>query len=129
MPRSSIPSAATPQDLSAHVRQRIHEHLADLPVRPTQRAIGAAIRRTQTWVSHYLSGRHDIDLNTLGRLADFLGVTVPDLMAGAQPRHDASPRLTEAITMLRSISDDEQDTVLDILRILARVPSTRRARS
>lgn len=114
--------------LAALVRSRIRTYLRDLPSRPTQQAIGDALGRTQTWVSQYLSGRHDIDLDTLAKLADFLHLDLVSLFRDHGPRHTLAPDYAEALTLLQALTPDERATVLDVLRALARRPAQKRAR-
>lgn len=115
--------------LDALVRERIRTYLRDLPSRPTQQAIGDAIGRTQTWVSQYLSGRHDIDLDTLAKLAAFMHMDLGSLLHDhGSPRLTLAPDFAEALTLLQSLTPEERATVLDVLRVLARRPATKRAR-
>lgn len=114
--------------LSDHVRRRVRAHLDAMPARPTQAAIGRAVHRTQTWVSHYLSGRHDIDLDTLSKLCEFLQVDLPSLLQDEHTRATLAPPYDEALTMLRALAQDERDTMIDVLRVLVRRPTAKRAR-
>lgn len=115
--------------LSALVRTRLRAYLDGLPSRPTQAAIGDAIGRTQTWVSHYLSGRHDVDLDTLARLCAFLRIDLASLLTErGELRHTVDPSLAELLTLFESVTPEERDTVLDVLRVLARRPAAKRAR-
>lgn len=117
------------QTLSALVRNRLRTYLESLPSRPTQAAIGEAIDRTQTWVSHYLSGRHDVDLDTLARLCAFLRVDLASLLTErGELRHTVDPSLAELLTLFESLTRKERETVLDIVRVLARRPAEKRAR-
>jgi transcriptional regulator with XRE-family HTH domain len=119
------------QHLDQYVRRRISTHLAAMPVRPTQEAIGEAIGHTQTWVSHYLNGRHDADLTTLHQLCDYIGLRLADILAeaaGEAPAKPDNPEESETLTLLRSITPAERRAQLEILRIIARRPSTKRAR-
>jgi transcriptional regulator with XRE-family HTH domain len=119
----------TPQKLSTLTRARIRTYLESLPSRPTQKAIGDAIGRTQTWVSHYLSGRHDVDLDTLSRLCAFLRVDLSALVADrGELRHTVDRSVAELLTLFDSLTEAERETVLEILRALARRPSAKRAR-
>jgi transcriptional regulator with XRE-family HTH domain len=118
-----------PSRLSALVRQRLRRHLDQLVARPTQKQLGDAIDRTQTWVSHYLSGRHDVDLDTLGHIAAFLDIDLGSLVTpDGDVRQQLPEPYAEAVTLLQAVTHEERDAVLDILRSLARKPSTRRAR-
>jgi transcriptional regulator with XRE-family HTH domain len=117
------------QTLSALVRARLRAYLESLPSRPTQAVIGEAIGRTQTWVSHYLSGRHEVDLDTLARLCAFLRVDLASLLTErGEIRHTVDPSLAEVLTLFESLTDEERETVRDILRVLARRPAAKRAR-
>ncbi len=119
---------ATGDTLDAHVRRRIKARLADLPAKPTQDAIGQALGKTQTWVSHNLAGDLDADFETAGRFCEFLGTTLSaEIKAGADAK--AKPtKQAEFNVLFSSITPDEQNTVMDILRTLARRPASRRAR-
>ena len=119
-----------PKSLSSLVRSRIQNALGSLPFRPTQSAIADALGVTQTWVSHYLRGRHEIDLDTLGKLCGYLGIRMGSLFEGGDvvPLSTLPAGMAETWTLLQSITDDERDAVRDILRIMARRPSAKRAR-
>jgi len=114
--------------LSESIRAAIKNYLDMLPRKPTQASIGRAVQRTQTWVSHYLSGRHDIDLNTLSRLCLFLDIKVADLLADSVAPKAERSLASEASTLMQAISPEEQQAILDVLRALARKPAAKRAR-
>lgn len=113
--------------VSQSVRQRLRNHLDALPSRPTQSAIGDALDRTQTWVSHYFSGRHDIDLDTLSNLCEFLHVDIRSLFE-SDDRQTLPAPYAEALTLLKSIAPAERDLIIDLLRQMARRPTKKRAR-
>lgn len=116
--------------ISDLVRARLNAHLDALPTRPTQRSIGDAIGRTQTWVSHYLSGRHDCDLDTLAALAAFLNLDLSALVgpSGERLRTRLDPPLDELVMLFQSVPPDEREVILQLLRSLTRPIHQRRAR-
>lgn len=114
--------------VSNHVRASVRAHLQAMPARPPQAAIGRAINRTQTWVSHYLSGRHDIDIDTLSRLCDFLQLDLPSLLSGDDNRPRLDEPYAEAVTLMQAVSPDERELIVDMLRALVRRPTGKRAR-
>ncbi len=120
---------ASGDTLDAHVRRRIKARLADLPAKPTQDAIGQALGKTQTWVSHYLAGDIDADFETAGRFCEFLGTSLSaEIKAGADAK--AKPtKQAEFSVLFSSITTEEQETILNILRTVARRPAKRRARA
>lgn len=112
--------------LTSTIRRRLQDHLAAMPIKPRQIDIAAAVGKTQTWVSHYLAGRHDADLDTLDRLCQFFGLELWGLIQDrpAQPR----PELEELGTLYRSLSKPEQEALQGILRMMARPNRAQRAR-
>lgn len=120
-------TAAT--SLQALVRTRIKERLAALPARPTQYAIAEALGLGQTWVSHYLSGRHDIDLDKLAAFAAFLRVDPATLVKdGGAIKHTVAPDIAEALTLFQALSEKERGIILETMRALTRPVSEKRAR-
>jgi hypothetical protein len=119
------------RSLSDLVRRRLAAHLEGMPARPTQSAIADALGVTQTWVSHYFRGRHDVDLDTLAKLADFLGVRLESLVADSENAKAVSAHpagFGEVWTLLQSVTPAERDVVRDVLRVVARRPASKRAR-
>lgn len=115
--------------LNSLVRTRIKQHIAAMPARPTQRAIADALGLTQTWVSHYMSGRHDIDLDKLAAFAAFLRVDPASLVKdGGELKHTVKPDVAEALTLFQALSSDEREIILLTMRALVRPQSEKRAR-
>jgi transcriptional regulator with XRE-family HTH domain len=46
----------------------------------TMKELGKAVGVSESTISLYETGKHEPDLLTIGRIADFLGVTVDDLL-------------------------------------------------
>lgn len=115
--------------VNAHVRARLRAHLEAMPARPTQSSIGRAIDRTQTWVSHYFSGRHNIDIDTLAKLCDFLQVSLTAVLASDDDAHTLTQPYAEAVTLMQAVAPDERELILDMLRALVRRPVSARKRA
>lgn len=117
--------------LDALVRRRLAAYLDSMTARPTQDAIGAQISRTQTWVSHYLAGRTDADLDTLNKICDFIGIRLSTVIEDALKGKTAAPRPPAAVevqTLFAAITPDEQKIVINVLATLARRPAAKRSR-
>ncbi len=109
-----------------NIRRRIRDHLASLSTPPRQSDIGQAINRTQTWVSHYLSGRHDADVDTLIRLCDFLELDLCDLIHDRRP--GAPTQGQQIATLINSLTPPEQGAIRAVIETMARPPASRRSR-
>lgn len=121
----------TASSLDALVRRRLIAYLDAMTARPTQGAIGAQISRGQTWVSHYLAGRIDADLDTLNKICEFIGIrlsTVIDEALRGKTTAAKTPAAAQVQTLFASITPAEQQTVLDVLGTLARRPTNKRSR-
>lgn len=117
--------------LDALVRRRLVACLDSITARPTQDAIGGQVGRTQTWVSHYLAGRIDADLDTLNRICDFIGIRLSTVIEEAIKGKTAAPKppaAAEVQTLFAAITPEEQQIVIDVLATLARRPASKRAR-
>lgn len=77
----------------------------------TQTALAERIGRNQAWMSRYLDGEFDTDLETLDRLAQVFGHTLFELL-------DASvdPTEAEVIERWRALRPSGRQIVLDVLR-------------
>jgi len=67
---------ATPPDLLA--RERIKRWVTEAGLR--QKTFGKRIGKDQVWVSRYLAGKHNADLETLQRMAAVFHVTLDALL-------------------------------------------------
>jgi len=77
----------------------------------TQTALAERIGRNQAWMSRYLDGEFDTDLETLDRLAQAFGHTIFELL-------DTSADATEAevIERWRALRPSGRKIVLEVLR-------------
>lgn len=116
--------------LSARIRARLREHLAAMPSRPTQQALADQMGATQSWVSHYLAGRHDADIDTLDRFAqavqvDFASLVRPD----GKPQSTLPREFAEPIVMLQAMTPEMRAHVIALMRELTRPSTQKRARA
>lgn len=116
--------------LSARIRHRIRDHLDAMPAKPRQSSLAEAVGVTQSWVSHYLHGRHDIDLDTLEKLCDVLQLDLAALVKpDGQAKTTLRPELSELVALFQALAPDSQETVRQLLRELTRPAAQKRARS
>jgi transcriptional regulator with XRE-family HTH domain len=81
----------------------------------TQIAFGERIGRTQVWVSKYLAGELDTDLDTLQQMAKVFGHTLTQLLDfPADPDEDA------LITAYRALRPDARRLVFQVLQEMSR---------
>lgn len=115
--------------LQSLVRHRLRQHLDGLPAKPTQASLADAIGVTQTWVSHYLHGRHDIDLDTLERLCNTLQLDLSTIVRRDGPVESTQPpELAEPVMLLQALPGDSRAVVIELLRELTRPTTQKRAR-
>lgn len=115
--------------LSQRVRHRIRDHLDSLPAKPTQAALAETAGVTQSWISHYLHGRIDVDLDTLERLCQALQLDLSSLMgADSATRTTLPAQLAEPLALLQALTPAARETVLDLLREMTRPATKQRAR-
>lgn len=91
------------------VRQRIKAWMAGKNVNRTQ--LGEAAGYNQPWATRYLEGEHNADLDTLGRIATFLGQPLSALFD--QP---PDPAEAELLLRFRGLSATRRDLILSMLR-------------
>lgn len=116
-------------DLQALVRRRFRQHLEALPARPTQAALAEAAGINQSGLSHYLAGRHEFDLNTIGRLAAALQLDLGSLVrADGEIKTTLAPPLAELVALYGALPADSQFTIISLLRELTRPTTQKRAR-
>lgn len=115
--------------LSQRVRHRLRAYIDSLPAKPTQYALAERAGVTQSWVSHYLAGRHDADLDTLERFCIALQVDIASLMGpdgGARP--SVPDEIAEPMALYQSLTPKGREVVLDLLRQMTRPATKQRAR-
>lgn len=115
--------------LSARVRSRLRDHLDTMPAKPRQADVAEAVGMSQSWFSHYLHGRHEVDLDTLERLCTVLSVDLESLMrTNGAPESSLPPSVSEIATLFQALPAETQDTVRKLLRDLSRPKAQKRAR-
>ena len=77
----------------------------------TQTALAEMIGRNQAWMSRYLDGEFDTDLETLERLAIAFGHTLFELLDAS-----ANPTEAEVLERWRALKPSGRRLVLDVLR-------------
>jgi len=108
-----LQAVATPPDTLA--RERIKRLVADAGFR--QQAFGKRIGKGQVWVSRYLQGKVDADLDTLQRMAAVFGLSLDALLHEPDPRDTMRVRLYD---VLLTTPVSLQKLVLDLLLMSAR---------
>ena len=100
---------ATPPDLLA--RERIKRWVADAGLR--QQTFGRRIGKGQVWVSRYLRGQVDADLETLQRMAALFGVSLAELLY--EPDVSQHPLLSKLHEALLVTPRHVQAAILEML--------------
>lgn len=84
---------------------------------------------SQSWFSHYLHGRHEVDLDTLDRLCSVLSIDLESLVrSSGTPETTLPPAVSEIVTLFQALPAETQDTVRKLLRDLSRPKAQKRAR-
>ena len=108
-----------PASLDKQVRARIRAWLAGSGL--TQTAFSDRIGKNQPWVSRYLKGEVEADLDTLQRMAEVFGHNLSTLLN--QP---SDPLELTLVELYRSVPARARATLLELLRHLARRDRTTR---
>ena len=112
----------TKSSLNAIARFRINELLRSSGL--TQTEFADHLGKTQSWVSKYLNGEIDIDLDTLREIARLFKVRVADLLEeDAPPPHDAMEAL-----LLKVYRRSPGDTRAMLIKLLDSFQKTQRRR-
>ena len=115
--------------LSARVRHRLRDHLDRMPAKPTQQALAEAVGVTQSWISHYLHGRHEADLDTVEKLCQVLQLDLPSLVRPDGAAVTTLPAaVAEPVALLQALTPEAREMVLELLRELTRPAASKRAR-
>src|SRR5262245_60442054 len=96
------------KSLDAVARDRVRTWVASTGITETERA--ARIGKNQAWLSRYLSGGLDADLETLQRIGDVFGHSVSALLD-----LPADPAEARILTYYRALSVDARALVLALL--------------
>ena len=110
--QQGIPTlAAMPLSLQDTARAQIKRWITS--TRLTQTAFGERIGRTQVWVSKYLGGEIDTDVETLQQMAQVFGHTLTQLLD-----FPADPEEEAVITAYRALSPELRTAVLRVLQAM-----------
>jgi transcriptional regulator with XRE-family HTH domain len=105
--------AAMPLSLQDQARAQIKRWIGSVGI--TQTAFGERIGRNQVWVSKYLKGEFDTDLETLQEMARVFGHTLTQLLDfPADPDEDA------VITLYRALRPEARRLALLVLQEMSR---------
>ena len=102
-------------------RQRLARWMGTNP-KVTQRMVGEAVRHEQSWVSHYLSGAQQADVDEMDAMARVFGNTLTELLDLR-----ANPKERDLLDAFYQIPAEKRDFAIEMLRQLA--PPKKRARS
>ena len=108
-----------PESLNAVARRRIKSWIAATGI--TQVTLADRINKNQAWMSRYLSGDFDADLDTLAAVAGVFGHSIGALLDAA-----ADPQEQNVIDAYRALPIGARDTVYSVLLLMAQKPRTRR---
>lgn len=106
--------------LVEQARSRIARWLAGDPTL-TQKVLARAVQHEQGWVSKYLSGRQDADVDELDAMARALGHTLNELFDLRE-----SPKERELVDAYRSIPADTRDLAIQVMVKLIPPPARRK---
>ena len=121
MPSPSSPLPA-PDNLDSRARSRIKHWMSVSQI--TQVMLAERIGKDQSWLSRYLAGAHDADVQTLARLAAAFGNTLFTLLDIPPDPQDA-----RVLEMFRALSPATQGVVLHLLESLTRAARRRGRRA
>jgi transcriptional regulator with XRE-family HTH domain len=106
------PTTSQPQTLDQLARTRINTWIASTGT--TQKKLGEQVGRNQAWMSRYLSGDLDADLETLERIARVFGHTLSTLL-----NSPTDPDEAVVIDLYRAIPYEDRDLTVQLLRKMA----------
>ena len=119
MPTGSQPPQPSLDDFARRqIRRWLHA------THTSQTKLAAAIGRNEAWMSRYLAGEYDTDLETLRRMALVFGHTLGTLLT-----MPTDPDEAETVALIRSLSPDDRKTILTLLRSWTGVGRRSRTRS
>ena len=97
---------------SMHYRERLRERITDHDLK--QKALAKELGITESVVSNYLTGRSQMPIEILVKMAEYLGVSV-DYLAGvtddSKPPLRVSATERQLLEVFRSLSRDQQEAV------------------
>jgi transcriptional regulator with XRE-family HTH domain len=105
-----------PPTLDEIARARIREWMRTTGA--TQVMLAGRIGKTQAWMSRYLSGELDADLESLRGMAAAFEHSLSALLEAP-----TNPIEAELITLYRALHPDARKALLDLLRLWANPPS------
>lgn len=90
----------------------------------SQTNVAASIGRNQEWVSRFLTGKLDADVDTLQQLAAIFGHSLASLLQVA-----VDPDEAKLIDAFRALSGPARVTAIEVVRAMAGRPPQRRGRA
>jgi transcriptional regulator with XRE-family HTH domain len=120
----SMPTGSQPLSLSLDefARRQIKRWLHS--THTSQTHLATAIGRNEPWMSRYLAGEYNADLETLRRIALVFGHSV-----GTMLTMPVDPDEAETVALIRSLAPDDRQTILKLLRSWTGVGRRSRKRS
>jgi len=109
----SPPPPSPPSRLDEIARKRIQSWIAATGV--SQAEISRRVDRTGAWLSRYLRGEFDADLETLQRIARVFGHSLAALLDVP-----TDPVEEEVLSLFRACPQDAREAVLHMLRVITR---------
>jgi transcriptional regulator with XRE-family HTH domain len=100
---------APPQTLQQKARAQIRRWIASTGI--TQTALGDRIQRNQAWMSRYLGGDIDADLETLQQMAEVFNHSLISLL-----QLPADPEEAELIAAYRALRPESRALALTLLK-------------
>jgi transcriptional regulator with XRE-family HTH domain len=102
-----------PISLQQTARFQIKRWIASTGI--TQTTLGERIRRNQAWMSRYLGGDIDADVDTLQQIAEVFGHTLAQLLDIPDDPHEAS-----LLAEYRALRAEVRPLAIQVLREMAR---------
>lgn len=99
--------------LETRVRARLAARVAEM--RGGQRQLAEALGVVASWVPGYLAGAHSLRLKYLEPAADFLGISVAELVAEDEPVGAEAQR--QLVALAHSVTVADAPAALDALRV------------
>jgi hypothetical protein len=112
--------------LEERVRKWVHQHTRE---RGERARLAAHLRRQRAWVTRYINGQVDADLDTTAAIAEYFSIPIETLFAPSPiPR---APRITnehdELLEVWRSVPASDRPVLLDIIDLYVRGAAARRS--
>lgn len=112
--QSEIPTLAPmPPSLQDTARVQIQRWIRSTGI--TQAAFGERIGRTQVWVSKYLKGEFDADIDTLQQMAQVFRHSIPQLLD-----FPSDPDEETVLTLYRALRPEVRRLTVELLREMGR---------